>query len=405
MKRTTFNILFLIKKSRELKNGESPIFLRITVNGERTETTIKRNIKTSLWDSDKSKAKGNSEESKEINDYLNSIRGQLYTHQKNLLENNKEVSAKSLTNAFLGIGEKKWKLVELFKSHNQQMQKLVGIDFAPLTLQRYQAGLKHVEIFTKNEYNSADLFLNEVDHKYIKSFEFYLKTTAKCQHNSAMKHMKALKKIINLAIAQDYIRKDPFASYQICIKNTKRDHLTESELTSLKTKEITIERLDLVRDLFLVQCYTGLAYVDLLALSKENIQIGIDGLKWIFIERTKTKTDCRIPLFSIVEEIINKYRNHPIVEHENKLLPVISNQKMNAYLKEIATICDINSSLSSHCGRHTFASTVTLANGVPMETVSRLLGHSKISTTQIYSRVTESKISDDTNMLRVKLVV
>lgn len=402
MKRATFSILYFIKRQRLLRNGEAPICMRLTVNGKHVETSIKRSIKPELWDVSRNKCKGSSDAAKAINEYLDSIRGQIYTHQQIMQERGKIIDAKTLTNAFLGIGEKQWQLLELFQDHNTNMEKLIDIDYSPLTLQRYKAAQKHLSDFIKIQYNVSDIYLNELNHAFVTRFETYLKTAIGCQHNSAMKHVKALKKIINSAIANDYIKKDPFASYSISTKEVKRDCLTQIELNTIAEKEIEIQRLDLIRDLFLFQCYTGLAFADLAALQPSDIKVGIDGYKWIHIERTKTGTDCRIPIFPITQNIIDKYRTNITCQVKGKLLPVPSNQKMNAYLKELAVICGIDKNLHSHLARHTYATTVTLANNIPIETVSKLLGHKKIQTTQIYAKVLDSKVSKDIEGLRLK---
>jgi site-specific recombinase XerD len=403
MQRTTFSILFYIKKSKLLKDGTAPIYMRITINRERSEISIKRRVQPLNWDTARNKAKGKMLDVKDLNDYLTSIRGQLFQYQQDLQESGKVVSAKSLSNAFLGIGERQWNLVELFQDHNDNMEKLVGKDYAPLTLQRYKSAIAHIKIYCKSQYNNIDLSLSEINNKFITGFEFYLKTTANCQHNSAMKHIKALKKVIRIALANDYLRKDPFCNYQITQKKVDRECLTEIELKRLTQKEITIERLAVIRDLFVFQCYTGLAYKDLASLSKEHIQIGMDGKNWIIMKRGKTGVTCRIPLLPISEKIIEKYSENPIVQIKGRLLPVPSNQKMNAYLKELATICEIDKDICSHLGRHTFGSTVTLSNGIPIETVSKMLGHTKILTTQIYAKVLDTKISEDMNLLRKKM--
>lgn len=402
MKRTTFSILYYIKRKRLLKNGEAPIYMRITVNGKHVETSIKRSIPPQLWDTTKNKCKGNSEQSKAINDYLESVKGQIYTHQQTMQERGKDIDAKNLNNAFLGVGERKWKLIELFQDHNVKMKQLINIDYSPLTLQRYEAGLKHAKEFTKFQYNMDDLFLNELDHSFITRFEHYLKSNKNCQHNSAMKHIKALKKIVNFALANDYIKKDPFSNYTITTKEVKRECLTQIEIDAIASKDIQIQRLDVIRDLFLFQCYSGLSFADLSALKKEDIQIGIDGYKWLFVSRQKTNTDCKIPLLPVAEQILNKYKNNPECIFRSTLLPVPSNQKMNAYLKELATICGITKNLHSHLARHTFATTITLGNNIPIETVSKLLGHKKMQTTQIYAKVLDTKVSKDMDLLRQK---
>lgn len=405
MKRATFTILFFIKRSKLLKTGEAPVYLRITSNGDSSEISIKRSIKPSLWDTARNKAKGTSPEATEINDYLSSIRGQLFMHQRELQEAGKQITAKVLLNTFLGVGEKQWSLVELFQEHNDNLKQLIGNGFSPLTLQRYDAALKHIRNYCTVQYNNEKLPLTEVNNKFITGFDFYLKTVAKCQHNSSMKHIKALKKVIRIAIASDYIRKDPFVNYRITQKNVEREYLTQTEIDAIINKEITIQRLDVIRDLFIFECYTGFAYKDLAALRKENIEIGIDGHRWIVIRRGKTGVTCRIPLFPISENIIKKYASNAEVIITGKLLPVPSNQKMNAYLKEVATICGIDKDLHTHLARHTYATTVTLSNGIPMETVSKLLGHSKLQTTQIYAKVVNQKVEDDIEMLRAKLAM
>jgi site-specific recombinase XerD len=366
------------------------------------EIAIKRSIDPNIWDTTRNKAKGHTQPAKDINEYLESIRGQIYTHQQNMQENGKVINAKTLLNEFQGTGEKEWSIVELFEQHNADMEKLVGTEYSPLTLQRFKAGKKHVEEFCDVNFNNKQHPLRAVDTRFIKEFEFYLKSTANCQHNSAMKHIKALKKIIRIAIANEFIRKDPFFNYKITTKQVDRDVLTEADLQAVIKKDIHIERLDTIRDLFIFQCYTGLSYKDLSTLTSEHIQLGIDGNKWIMKKRGKTGVSFRVPIFAITERIIKKYKNHPLVQKEGKLLPVPSNQKMNAYLKELATICGITKTLHTHIARHTFATTVTLANNIPMETVSKLLGHTKIQTTQIYAKVLETKISDDMEALREK---
>ena len=404
MKRATFNILFFIKKSKLLKNDTAPIYMRVTINGKRSEISVKRSILPKLWDTIRNKAKGKSREAQALNEYLNSIRGQMYNHQQLMQEDRKTITPKLLTNAFLGIGEKQWTLIELFQDHNNNMKNLINKEYSPLTYQRYQAALKHIKIFTKAQYNNEALQLTEVNHKFITAFEFYLKTKAKCQHNSAMKHVKALKKIILIAIANDYIRKDPFSNYKITVKKSERDCLTQKEIDALIEKDFNIERVEVVRDLFVFQCYTGLSYRDLEKLSKNHIQIGIDGYKWIILNRTKTGSECRIPILPPAEKILKKYKNNTCHQIRETLLPVPSNQKMNAYLKEVADLCGIDKKLHTHLARHTYATTVTLSNGVPMETVSKLLGHKKITTTQIYAKVLDSKISQDMAFLMGKTV-
>ena len=404
MRRTTFNINFFIKGKKLLKNGEAPVIVRITINGVSSELTIKRSVTPNLWDNTRNKVKGNSPKAKEINDCISSIEFQLFNHQKDIQESGKIVTAKLLKNAFLGLGEKQWSVLELFTIHNDDIRNLIGNGYALGTVKKFDTCLNHVGSYCKSNYNVDDVLIADVDHKFITGFEYYLKTTGKCQHNSAIKYVKSFKKIIRIALANDYIRKDPFLNYKVKIKPVTRICLTQTEIDALVQKDIYVKRLEVVRDLFIFQCYTGLAYKDMESLSKENIQIGIDGGNWIIKKRTKTGNECRIPILPIAQEILAKYENDPCNQIKNTLLPVSSNQKMNAYLKEIADLCSINKNLTTHLARHTFATTVTLSNGMSIETVSKLLGHSDLHTTQAYAKVLDNKVSEDMDVLRKKMM-
>jgi site-specific recombinase XerD len=282
------------------------------------------------------------------------------------------------------------------------MSERVGIDFAPLTLQRYEVADRHVKTYLERQ-NKKDIELVELNHEFITGFEHYLKVVAGCQHNSAMKHIKALKKVVGIALSRDLIRIDPFKSYKITTMKVDRGYLNEWELEMITDLKLRMPRTELVRDLFLVQCYTGLAYKDLYELAPENIQVGVDGEKWIFIKRRKTDTPCHIPILPPVEPILIKYADHPTAKQRGKLLPVFSNQKMNSYLKEIADLAGIHKQLTTHMARHTFATTIALSNGLPIETTSKILGHTKIPTTQIYGRILDHKIAEDMNALKKRL--
>ena len=203
-------------------------------------------------------------------------------------------------------------------------------------------------------------------------------------------------------MANGWLTKDPFANYKAKVKEVIREFLTEQEIQSLMEKEFVSERLELVRDIFVFSCFSGLAYIDVKQLSKDNIVLGIDGDKWINKNRQKTDTNSKIPLLPTAQYILDKYANHPVCVNEDKLLPIFSNQKMNAYLKEIATVCGINKELTFHIARHTFATTVTLSNGVPIETVSKMLGHTNLKTTQHYAKILDKKISEDMQVLKAK---
>ena len=286
----------------------------------------------------------------------------------------------------------------------RQFEKLVGLEFAHGTFKKFKSALKSLEHFIEWKFNKKDVYLTEVSHKFITDYEFYLKAVQKLQHNSAMGNIKKLKKIIRQCVANDWLEKDPFKSYKITTKETHRNFLLKDELELLMNKNLPIHRLDQVRDIFLFSCYTGLSYSDVMMLSPKDISIGIDGEQWIFTKRTKTDTASRIPLLPIAKTILEKYSDQPRIKSSGILLPKLSNQRLNSYLKEISDICGFNKELTFHCARHTFATTVTLTNGVPIETVGKMLGHRSLRTTQIYAKILDSKVSSDMKELKLKLL-
>ncbi|MGV8814932.1 MAG: site-specific integrase [Gelidibacter sp.] len=399
----TFSILFYPRGNDIDKDGNAPIYARITVNGKRSEFSIRRKLSLDKWNSEAGKAKGSSNDSRELNRYLAAIETKLHKIQEHMSESDALVTSEKIKNAYLGKGKKDKMVLQIFQDHNDKVEQLVGKDFAPGTLERYKTAKKHVEDYIVQEYNVKDISVKEVDHQFITGFEYYLKTTRNCAHNSAIKYITNFKKIIRIAYANDWISKDPFIHWKAKLKIVDREFLTEKELQKLVDKEFSISRLEQVKDIFIFCCFTGLAYADVKKLSKNNLVFGITGEQWIKINRSKTDTRSNIPLLSIPLAIIQKYADSSDLLGTEFLLPVLSNQKMNAYLKEISDLCHINKNLTFHLARHTFATTVTLTNGVPIESVSKMLGHKSIKTTQHYAKIIDKKVSDDMNMLKDKL--
>ena len=282
------------------------------------------------------------------------------------------------------------------------MEKLLGRGYSQGTLQRYQTTFKHLSDFIEIQYKVSDISLNNIDHKFITDFEFYLKTVRNCAHNTAIKYVKNFKKIVRQALANEWIKKDPFINYKPKPKEVIREFLTEDEVQRITEKKLHSERLDQVRDIFVFCCFTGLAYIDVKKLTQDKLVLGIDGDKWIKINRKKTETQSSIPLLPQALEIISKYKDHPESVSKGVLLPVLSNQKYNSYLKEIADLCGISKNLTTHLARHTFATTITLSNGVSIESVSKMLGHKSIKITQHYAKVIDRKVSEDMKVLRQK---
>ena len=396
------SILFYIKRAKINVDGVCPIYTRVTINSKRFEFSTNKFISPDKWSTEGAKVKGNSEDARSINNQLDIIKNQIMDAEKRLYKKEIQINSENLRNELFGIKERERLLIPIFTEHNRKIKELVGSEYAPGTLERYETSLKHTKDFLQWKYRVSDIDIEKIDHAFITEYEFYLRTERKCANNTAVKYIKNFHKIINICLANGWLTKDPFANYKSKVKEVIREFLTEQEIQSLMEKEFVSERLELVRDIFVFSCFSGLAYIDVKQLSKDNIVLGIDGDKWINKNRQKTDTNSKIPLLPTAQYILDKYANHPVCVNEDKLLPIFSNQKMNAYLKEIATVCGINKELTFHIARHTFATTVTLSNGVPIETVSKMLGHTNLKTTQHYAKILDKKISEDMQVLKAK---
>lgn len=401
----SFTLLFYIKKSKADVNKKANIYLRITVNGKRSELSIGRKVDFNKWNSGTNRVRGFSKEAQEINQYIDLITNKINKIQRNFVELGVSYTSKNIRDKYQGKDEDQKMILKIFQDHNNQVEKLVGKEFAQGTALRYKTAKSHLEEFIKFEFKLDDIPVRDVDYNFITGFEYFLKTEKNCAHNTAIKYITNFKKIIRIAYANNWITKDPFFNWKARLKIVVREFLSEEEIQTLVEKDFFLPRLDRVKDLFLFSCYTGLAYSDVKKLTKDSIVIGIDGDKWINTKRTKTNTVSNIPILSVAASIIEKYANHIDVVESTRLLPVLSNQNMNAYLKEIADLCGITKNLTFHLARHTFATTVTLTNGVPIESVSKMLGHSSLKTTQHYAKILDRKVSADMNVLKEKLGV
>lgn len=401
---TSVSILFYIKRAKVNNLGVCPIYTRVTVNTKRFEFSTNKSINPDKWSSEGSKVKGTSEEARTINSHLDYLKNQILQAEKKLIKKDISVSSENLKNELFGLTETKRMLVPIFQDHNNKIKELVGKEYAPGTLERYTTSLKHTIEFMQWKYNISDIDITKIDHAFITDYEFWLRSVRNCANNTAVKYLKNFNKIIKLCLANDWLDKNPFANYKSKVKEVERVYLTEDEIQSIIEKDFKTERLSLVRDIFLFSCFTGLAYIDVKNLTKSHISYGIDGEKWIFTHRQKTESASKIPILPVTQMIIDKYENHPQCHNESKLLPILSNQKMNAYLKEIAAICEIEKELTFHIARHTFATTVTLTNGVPIESVSKMLGHKNLRTTQHYAKVLDRKVSEDMKLLKDKFM-
>lgn len=403
--KTKVSILFYAKRAKASVNGLVPIYTRITINGKRIELSTNRFVEISKWSTEAGKMKGNSEEARSINSHLDMFKIKIIDVQMELIHKNTPITSETLKNKLLGTVERQRTLIPIFKDHNNKIKELVGKEYAPGTLERYNTSLKHTTEFLEWKYNISDIEITKIDHAFITEYEFYLRSVRNCANNTAVKYIKNFNKIIKICLANHWLDRNPFANYKSKVKEVERVYLSEEEIQVIIDKDFKNERLSLVRDIFLFSCFSGLAYIDVKNLTKSHISIGIDGEKWIFTHRQKTETASKIPVLPLTQMIIDKYENHPESNHQNKLFPILSNQKMNAYLKEIAAICQIDKELTFHIARHTFATTVTLTNGVPIESVSKMLGHKNLRTTQHYAKILDKKVSEDMRILREKFTL
>ncbi len=397
------HLSFQVKSAKKNEFGLAPVYARITINEVRTEFSIKRFIEPIKWVNKAGYAKGNSEEIKTLNAHIASVRTQLHQHYNKLHEAGKTITAEAVKNSYFGITEKSKTIMEVFQYHNVQMKSLIGKEYSFGTHERYATALHHTKEFIEYKYNVSDFAIRQINHEFITEYEYFLKAVRKCSHNTAIKYLTNFKKIMRICLGNGWIDKDPFINYRFHLKEVEREILHAHEIQAIADKEFATSRLDQVRDVFLFCCFTGLAYSDVKKLSKEHLILGIDGERWIKINRTKTDTRSSIPVLPMAQSILDKYANNPKCNNEKTLLPVSSNQKMNDYLKEIAAVCSIEKNITFHIARHSFATTITLQNDVPMESVSKMLGHKSMRTTQHYAKVLDKKVSSDMQLLKEKL--
>ncbi len=399
MQKSTFNILFYVKRNAVKANGKMPIMGRITVNGEAVQFGAKTEVNPKIWDTKSGKAVGKTQEVIDVNGILESIKATMTKIYRDLQEQETSITPERIKNIFFGVEIRQQMLLEHFQRHNDDVERLIGISKSKATYQKYEVTRKHLADFIKEKYNLSDISFKEINHLFLTDFEVYLLTSCGCNPNTTAKFMQFFKRIVIIAKNNGWIKADPFANYKIRLKKVDRGYLTQEEVEAIMAKQFSTKRLEQVRDIFIFSCFCGLAYIDVKKLRKENIRTSFDGNLWIMGKREKTDVTFSIPLLDIPKNILEKYEG---TLPDNRILPVPSNQKMNAYLKEIGDLCEINKEISFHLARHTFA-TLTLSKGVSIESVSKMLGHTNIRTTQIYARITDAKISHDMNAFAGKV--
>ena len=395
MVRSSFSILFFIRESKARKSGKAPIELMITVNGERCTLSTGKQVPIDKWDKTKQQVKGKDEEAQSLNNYLKAIKAKLYQKEAELLDRGFIITAELLRDAYFDKVEslKEKTLFEVFEEHNREQEKLVGNGVSKATYWISVYTVRLLKEFVQQKYKREDLYLRELNLNFIQSFHSFLRIDKGMAQNSSTKHLKLLKKIVNLAVANSYMTTNPFITYKIEREPVEIDFLNEEELRKIINFDTPLPRLERAKDMFLFGCFTGLSYIDIKTLAPEHLEKDSTGRIWIKKRRVKTGVLSRIPLLPIAKLILDKYKGG------EKLLPIQDPADINKYLKDIAILCDIKKRITFHTSRHTFASTVTLANNISLEVVSKMLGHTNTRMTTHYAKLIDKCIGEQMDRL------
>ena len=378
------------------------MYLRFTFNNKRVELSTGIFVSTDSWDKRKQRIKEKTPGSRVLNDRLDKIKTEIQDIFNLLRSTNEDFDVDTIKQKLLKIQESKG-ILDVFDYYLDSILAKLRKGYSMETYKHYKSSRKRLADFIELKLKKSDVSVQCIDYKFLNAFDVFIKKEFNITQNTAWNYHKHLRRVLNLAISLDYIDKNPYSKFKVGLDETHREILSTEELKRIEEKQIQIERLAVVRDIFVFACYTGLSFSDIVKLNHSHLQQRPDGKEWIIINRSKTNNRCRIPLLPKAKEILKKYEDYPKISGKAILLPVLTNQKMNSYLKELGDICGINKNITMHIARHTFATTVTLSNGVPIETVSKLLGHSSLKTTQIYAKVLDQKIAEDMELLESKL--
>jgi integrase len=396
-------INFSPRKTRAKQDGQIPIYVRFTVNSKRVDLSTGIFINPNHWDEAKQRINDKIPGSYATNQRLDKLKTEIQDIFNQLKSKGEEFNVTSIKNILLNTNDSKG-VLHIFDYYLDSILAKLNKGYSMETYKHYKSSRKRLAQFIKFQYKRTDYPLESIKYKFLDAFDVYLKKEFNVHQNTAWNYHKHLRRVLNLAISMEHIQNNPYKKFRVGLEETHREFLKLEELSRIEEKEIQIERLAAVRDIFVFACYTGLSYSDISKLSKDHLSKGIDTKDWIIIDRTKTNSRCRIPVLPKAKEILKKYEDYPKNQFKGLLLPVLTNQKMNSYLKELGDICNINKSITMHMARHTFATSVTLGNGVPIETVSKILGHTSLKTTQIYAKILDHKISEDMDQLQTRLM-
>lgn len=398
--RSTFKVLFYLKKNAPKKNGYVPVMCRITIDGTIAQFSCKLDVNPDLWDTQSGRASGRTTEAKETNLFLDNIRVGVNTHYREIFDKDNYVTAEKVKNAYLGLGMKHETILKVFAQHNEDFVKQVGKMKSKSTYQKYCTVYRHLQDFIRYRYKVSDIALKELTPAFIIYFELYLRTTQECTHNTVWVYMMPLRRMITIAQNNGWLNRDPFVEYSISPEDSDRGYLTKEEIKKLMNAPIIKKKHELVRDLFIFCCFTGLSFRDLKNLTTDNLQTSFDGHEWIITKRQKTKVQSNIRLLDVALRIIEKYKG---IAKDNRVFPVPSYANLRDNITLIVQACGIKKHVTWHMSRHTYATEICLTNGMPIETLSKTLGHTNISTTQIYAKITNEKVSHDVEALSHKL--
>ena len=397
--RSTFKVLFYLKRNKEKTQSVVPLMGRITVNGTISQFSAKLTVPERLWEVRGGRAKGRSLESDRINRHLDEIRSQLDRHYRDIRDRESYVTAEKVKNAWLGFGKRYRTLLSTFRSFTEDLHGRIGVDRSKNTWYRYLATMKHLQAFLTAKYRVSDIALAELEQSFIEQFHVYLKTERALKLTSICRYLDCLINVVKIAFNDGIMPRNPFASYRYNEPAPERAFLNETEILTLQHAALRTRKQRVIRDLFLFSCFTGICYADLKTLAWKQFGQDTHGDWWVTGNRCKTDTQYVVKLLPAALSILERYRDG--ADRVFAFMPHLNT--VDRSLKRIAVLCGIDKKLTFHCARHTYATTICLMNGVSLETLSKMLGHKRITTTQTYAKVTQPMIDREVEMLKEKL--
>ena len=392
MERKRFGVTYFLRKARTNKAGLTPILARITTNGISKEIYIQCSVPADKWNQSKERATGKDKLCQQVNSYLDDYRARILAVRQELISKGYEGNCIQIKEQLQHPATFSIMVLAELAKYCEKRQTEVGVRITQLTANKYHRVLRYLREYVASAYRKEDLLLSAVGYEFLDGFNTFLQTAHKCKHNGAVNLLDCVKNFTRYCLRNEWIEKDPFRNYKLKEEHNKeKDHLTREELETLVRKRLPNERLDRIRDVFAFCCFTGLAFTDAEHLRREHIRTDDNGTTWIYKPREKTAVMSRIPLLPYPMILLEKYERDAELRATGKLLPVPSNQKMNAYLKEIADICNIPKHLTTHTARHTFA-TLAIEYGMPIDIIAKILGHTNTNMTRRYAKFSEQLI-------------